>query len=382
MCDFSVAGSGSIHALRDRDDWPDPPPSTEDEAASPFSDSYNDSSTTNDPEEIYLPKGKELVPNGTYVIRKGRKKERRPLPPEPGDLKRCSSTFDNIRTLLREGRLEGLDDPPPDFPPPPPPGLVRVVSLPSLPVEMAPLERSRSDGHRLSRLHELAVTVEEDEDAPQEDKRRSLSLDDEPLPSSLSPKDEGSFKEEDEAVNHEVAQEVVAEVTNLSLDEDPPVVEDRLNGPSSSCEALDGDAEAKEDEEDLIRQLREEAEPRPPERLSSRAVISHASDPWLHASEISEVRVVPVLDAVSIEVQHEFPPLPPSPVEEDDDEYSEILPPAPPCKADTLPQAPPPPPSASLRTRSMDAGFSRGNRSYGSRKDVNTSIYLFESVLV
>ncbi|XP_049855312.1 protein PRRC2A [Schistocerca gregaria] len=157
--------------------------STEDDSASASATPSSDGGT---PE---WPRARALPAHGTYVIRKGRRREALPLPlqlpqvppppalasassaagdsessPPSGELKRCSSTFDNIRSLLNEGRLEGLDEPPPDFPPPAPPALVRVVSLPSLPVEPPPLERSRSDGHRLSRLHELAVTLEEDDD--------------------------------------------------------------------------------------------------------------------------------------------------------------------------------------------------------------------------
>jgi hypothetical protein len=106
-------------------------------------------------------------------------------------------------------------------------------------------------------------------------------------------------------------------------------------------------------------------------------------------------------------LQHEFPPLPPSPVEEDDDEYSEILHPSPAQtpkgKADTLPEPfyrsleppgsdpcgmrflnrpclPEPPQHhetmSSLKTRSMDAGFSRGYCSHNSnsRREVSFTI--------
>lgn len=45
---------------------------------------------------------------------------------------RCSSTFDNIKSLLKEGLVEGLDDSPPDFHPPKPPALSRGLSLPSI----------------------------------------------------------------------------------------------------------------------------------------------------------------------------------------------------------------------------------------------------------
>lgn len=85
--------------------------------------------------------------NGTYVIRgRTRKRERKPLitssvsptrntkadsTETTNVTKRYSNTFDDIKSLLREGRLEGLNEPPPDFVPPVPPDLVRVLSLPA-----------------------------------------------------------------------------------------------------------------------------------------------------------------------------------------------------------------------------------------------------------
>lgn len=85
--------------------------------------------------------------NGTYVIRgRTRKRERKPLitstvsptrntkadSTETTNVsKRYSNTFDDIKSLLLEGRLEGLNEPPPDFVPPVPPDLVRVLSLPA-----------------------------------------------------------------------------------------------------------------------------------------------------------------------------------------------------------------------------------------------------------
>ncbi|XP_015601818.1 uncharacterized protein LOC107270899 isoform X2 [Cephus cinctus] len=134
-----ISSVGSASKLRDFDDWPDPPLSTtEDDLVSPYSDS-----STNDLDQI---RPQDLTKNGTYVIRRGRKRERKVLPKTStktkslsfencednrlSDVKRYSSTFDNIKSLLKEGKLEGLDEPPPDFPPPVPPDLVRGVSLP------------------------------------------------------------------------------------------------------------------------------------------------------------------------------------------------------------------------------------------------------------
>jgi len=52
--------------------------------------------------------------------------------PEDSELNRFSSTFENIKTLLKEGLVDGLDEMPPDFQPPNPPLLYRVSSLPNL----------------------------------------------------------------------------------------------------------------------------------------------------------------------------------------------------------------------------------------------------------
>lgn len=52
--------------------------------------------------------------------------------PEDSELNRFSSTFENIKCLLKEGLVDGLDEMPPDFQPPNPPLLYRVSSLPNL----------------------------------------------------------------------------------------------------------------------------------------------------------------------------------------------------------------------------------------------------------
>lgn len=51
---------------------------------------------------------------------------------EDNELNRFSSTFENIKSLLKEGLVDGLDEKPPDFQPPNPPLLYRVSSLPNL----------------------------------------------------------------------------------------------------------------------------------------------------------------------------------------------------------------------------------------------------------
>ncbi|XP_071874453.1 uncharacterized protein isoform X3 [Bombus fervidus] len=163
-----VSSVGSASKLRDFDDWQDPRLSTtDDDLVSPYSDS-----STNELDQI---RPQELTKNGTYVIRRGRKKERKSLPKAPtktkslsfenneenrlSDVKRYSSTFDNIRSLLRENKLdEPMNDPPMEFPPSVPPDLVRVVSLPAINDETGNWPR------------ELEVTVEEEESSDLSDK--------------------------------------------------------------------------------------------------------------------------------------------------------------------------------------------------------------------
>lgn len=52
--------------------------------------------------------------------------------PEDSELNRFSSTFEDIKTLLKDGLVDGLDEMPPDFQPPRPPLLYKVSSLPNL----------------------------------------------------------------------------------------------------------------------------------------------------------------------------------------------------------------------------------------------------------
>lgn len=75
-----VSSVGSASKLRDFDDWQDPRLSTtDDDLISPYSDS-----STNELDQI---RPQDLTKNGTYVIRRGRKKERKGLPKAPTKLK-------------------------------------------------------------------------------------------------------------------------------------------------------------------------------------------------------------------------------------------------------------------------------------------------------
>ncbi|XP_015176872.1 PREDICTED: uncharacterized protein LOC107066598 isoform X2 [Polistes dominula] len=150
-----VSSVGSASKLRDFDDWQDPRLSTtDDDLVSPYSDS-----STNDLDQI---RPQDLTKNGTYVIRRGRKKERKILPKSSAtktkslsfekaeenrlsDVKRYSTTFDNIKSFLKDNKMmveagkrrsseeksEDLDELPNEFAENvPPPDLIRVVSLP------------------------------------------------------------------------------------------------------------------------------------------------------------------------------------------------------------------------------------------------------------
>ncbi|XP_018057607.1 PREDICTED: uncharacterized protein LOC108693260 isoform X2 [Atta colombica] len=166
-----VSSVGSVSKLRDFDDWQDQRLSTtDDDLISPYSDS-----STNDLDQI---QPQELTKNGTYVIRRGRKKERKVLPKTPtktkslsfengekdsrlSDVKRYSSTFDNIKSLLKEGKLESLDEPVKFMIPVPPPDLIRVESMPAI-------------NNDASNRAQLDITVEEEEasDISDKDKER------------------------------------------------------------------------------------------------------------------------------------------------------------------------------------------------------------------
>lgn len=441
------SSNSSIHRLKEVEDWPEPPPSTEDDTVSPYSDSIYDSTEVDEmilPETLPL----DLTFNGTYVIRKGRKKERSPVkknlsldatcgnsrPPRPkydrqssldarlssmkanADLKRASSTFDNIKLLIKEGLIEGLDDAPPDFPPPTPPNLVRVVSLPTLPTEETDYrgveDHRNSKCERFPKITELGVTLEEAED-------------------ELSSLDNPSLNHD---VNCESNIKTIANQCNGAGEDKKLQTEERKSSVAKKCEMETqtdlSDIETQNELELVGKQIREisktrseleEVEKKIQEIVKIKTVYEKQAreeeftDPWVKVSDLenTQAKPVPVLDKseekppdefrVNVEVlQHEFGPLPPSPVDEDDDEYSEIFhlsqAQTPRGKADTLPepfyrcQEPPgsdpsgkylnrppePPPhrasdpiSNSLKTRSMDAGFSRGPRAYcnGSRRE-------------
>lgn len=81
--------------LRDADEWPDPPTGTEDGSISPHSDSshLDSSSASNRPDDILAElSGTDMSSSGTYVIRKGRHRERKPMPLPPEALEHSTPT--------------------------------------------------------------------------------------------------------------------------------------------------------------------------------------------------------------------------------------------------------------------------------------------------
>ena len=331
------------------EDWPEPPNNPDDEIISPYSDSYYGS---NDglPEALPL----DLTFNGTYVIRKGRKKERcslsknlpsesRQTPPPPPvlppvkyerqsslegrnamkgnfDLKRASSTFDNIKSLLKEGLIEGLNDPPPDFSPPNPPKLVRVVSLPTLSVDKSEVSDHVENHHRNSKcerfckMNELAVTLEEAED-------ELNSLDN---PSLNDPPDSLANDEEKENVFNGNVEKIHSKREYCQR-----ATTKKCNEVETQTDLSDTEAQNELDlagkqfsEMSKTKSELEEVEKKIQEIVKIKTVIENQareeefSDPWVKAEDKP-----PDEFPVNVEVlQHDFGPLPPSPVEEDDDE--------------------------------------------------------------
>lgn len=329
--------------LRDQDEWPDPPTGTEDGSISPLSDSSHlDSSTASKHDEALAElSGTDISSGGTYVIRKGRKRERKPVPLPPdknndrhnGELKRGSSTFDNIKSLLREGLIEGLDEAPPDFPPPNPPlAMIRVVSLPTI-TSADEARRQREEQHRFKNL---AVPNEADEEIESPDHPTKHDIGIQVMADLVT-----SGHVTDNGVTTDLTDQTDSSDTDRKKEKSIVLVNGTTD--TSSNEALmielkkEYDTESMNNNEHAV--------------LENTATEEILNDPWLTAAEISQVQVIPVLEdnsqtivqsdeksqeekppkefKVKVEVlQHEFGPLPPSPVEEDD-EYADVLRPSP-----------------------------------------------------
>ncbi|CAH1113809.1 unnamed protein product [Psylliodes chrysocephalus] len=280
------------------------------------------------------------------------------------ELKKHSTTFDNIKSLVREGVVHNLVSPTietaKDFNAAVSP-IVRVVSLPSL------------NADEFTPKRELDVTVEEEEEIDSSQPSAEIS----PLR-----KIEQNISELLERRDIEVVQNdqfVLNGVESLNK-------EKKRKAPSKPCREFrhrnDLQKSSSHNEiqksEEYYRQLLLEGNlhmekggvPFPKRNgiqkseSAKEMLIAHREPRPLPTSTSADF-------PVRVEVlSHDFPPLPPSPVEEDEDEYTEILHPVHKSRADTLPNSNEPPAvpahkepgSNSLKTRSMDVNYSRGRR--------------------
>lgn len=406
----------------------------------------------------------DLSASGTYIIRKGRRKERTPFPvinnqpdisnqslsphsnSKLNELKRCSSTFDNIKSLLKEGLIEGLDETPPDFQPPTPPVLVRVISLPTLTID----ETCQTEPLQ---IQEKVAEEPQNTELSESAKKNNL-LEIKPVDLETKSCDVGVQVMDDlTQYGAEKVKQSVEESTQVSLEYSELKV-DKFTEFSESSDSVVDSIDSKTEEALILKLQQDQSEDfssledilspsfgiscKPVKNSVEIAKVEVVEDKWQTANEITKVEVVPVVEEQSkeskegpkvsedfkkvsevvvdkppsdfngmVEIRHhEFGPLPPSPVEEDDDEYSDVLRNSPMKmprgKATSVPEpfyrcleppgsdpigakflnrpCPDPPPhrdsSTSLKTRSMDAGFSRSskNQQSNSKREVSTII--------
>lgn len=361
----SQSSTSSIpNRLKELDDWPEPPPH-DDDIQSPFSDS----------DDLQLPAN--LSGTSTYVIRRGRKDRKSIItsnssinsrlsadsrlntpnsrfsidltPQHPhlnspksrfsldlnrtnqdlllssSDLqssrsstpsKKHSSTFDNIKSLIVESpTIEATISP-----------IQRVVSLPDVPAT--------------TRSRELDVTVEEEEDGEVSSSSKSAEIS--PL------------------------RQIEQNISELLERRDLEMQDERLllNGMAASLNKKKKIRELQKStshneiqkSEEYYRQLLLEGGTPFPKRNGIQKSES--------AKEMLIARDSRSIIATSNSVV-DFPPLPPSPVEEDEDEYSEI------GDEKSAPAVPPHHQQNSLKTRSMDVNCGRNRRhNYFNRNNV------------
>ncbi|KAG5863032.1 hypothetical protein JTB14_021498 [Gonioctena quinquepunctata] len=270
-------------------------------------------------------------------------------------MKKHSTTFDNIKSLMKEGVVHDLDSPreesTTDLNPVVSP-MVRVVSLPSL------------DADEFTHRRELDVTVEEEEEVESSQPSAEIS----PLRKIEQSISELLERRDIEVVQNE--QFVLNGVENLNREKKrAPSKPSRDTRQKNDLQKSSSHNEIQRSEE-YYRQLLIEGTPFPKRNgiqkseSAKEMLIAHREPRPLPTSTSADF-------PVRVEVlQHDFPPLPPSPVEEDEDEYTEILHPVLKTRADTLPNSneqpvvPPhrEPVSNSLKTRSMDVNYNRGRR--------------------
>lgn len=362
-------------------------------------------------------------------------------------LYRCSSTFDNIKTLLKEGLVEGLDDSPPDFHPPRPPVLGRGISLPNIlsdsiyETETKTSFISKDADESISSIEQLlensstrktaiaTATESSDNLAEKSVCTEDASVDYVVEKQSVAVQVSADFTQ----LNKEIAEQSIScqtdnEELNYCVHKAVNTAENitststfkRDKNTKNETEYLktngnvdEKDAKLDSSIEDLLNY--EKIDDKKKELKLEIAKQEIIRDSWSSISVIPEVHKVKVNESmknlcngvsekpcgdfrVNVEIlPHEFGPLPPSPVEEVEDEYSDILQSVPVNrKSDSLNndsvyrrssrasvsgsirsnRAPEIPPhreqTSSLKTRSVDGGFTRNHRTQflGSRKEV------------
>ncbi|XP_034237409.1 uncharacterized protein LOC117642894 [Thrips palmi] len=216
-----------------QDDWPDPP-SREHEPTSPSSSCFGPDEDLY--ESNFLPSSlsaSDLSNNGTYVIRKGRKKERKPVrnPLDSlqynkakmqlryADVKRCTYTFDDLDTASDAGGADVADGivqvveqaEASQYP------MVRVLSLPSLCHAEEARQQVEDQGNR-------RLTLEQQEKI---DKMEKMKQQEERLIQRLQGlQGLAATPEEDEpssslVFNDDHNDDSLEPISNLALDEDP-----------------------------------------------------------------------------------------------------------------------------------------------------------------
>lgn len=269
-------------------------------------------------------------------------------PQSKHEFKKHSTTFDNIKSLIREGVIDTYNAPPPEHAPdyiPPTSPIIRVVSLPSLNAE------------EFAPRRELGVTVEEEEEGESSQQSNEIS----PLR-----KIEQNISELLECRDIEVLQDgtfVLNGVDSLMKKKNMKKSKNRDSKivVNNDLQKSTSQSEIQKTEEYYRRLLIEGSSPFPKRGGIQKS--ESAKEMKIAHREKEKISTSTSADFPA-QLQHEFPPLPPSPVEEDD-EYSEIgssnnvilngQPPSVPPHRD---------PSSSLKTRSMDANYSRGKRSF------------------
>ncbi|CAH1997139.1 unnamed protein product [Acanthoscelides obtectus] len=275
------------------------------------------------------------------------------------EIKRHSTTFDNIKSLVREGLIQdspkmetAMDLNTPLSP------IVRVVSLPSLNAE------------DLTPRRELDVTVEEEEEAESSQPSTEIS----PLRQIEQNISELLERRDIEVVQDE--QFILNGMESLNRDKKdkkkPPSKPTRDSRGKNDLQKSSSHNEIQKSEEYYRQLLMEGGNPFPKRNGIQKS--ESAKEMKLTHQQRDPRQYLPMptstsadFPAVRAEVhaeKNDLPPLPPSPVEEDDDEYQEVVD-ARKQRAGTLPEAPAVPPHSSLRTRSMDANYNRGrHRNY------------------